>query len=203
MLAVLDVITRWLRIAVPILILAVLATPLAACEDSEPTTTHAATEYEDAIFEWLRVAGPSWSDLVRSMHWLNADFREAAHAALGTGEPGGDPLRAISEELSFDNALEAAYSVRGAIRDLPDVAPPPGYEQFDTEFTGAVSLMRDGLDMFVRSVEEDPTSWWGDGWFEGWSLLRDGHDAFLDAFCYLPRSSSLSHFCTARFEEAP
>jgi hypothetical protein len=189
----------------PVLILrlGVLAVPLAACEDSEPGTTQAVTEYEDAIYGWLRVAGPSWSDFVRSMHTVNADFREAVEALVETGEVGGDPFGAASEQLDFDPALEGAYSLRDVIRDLPDIAPPPGYEEFDMQFRGQVSVMTDGVNMFIKSVEEAPTSWWGDGWGEGWGLLGDGHDALLDAFCYLPRSSSLSHFCTARFEEAP
>jgi hypothetical protein len=204
MVTVLDVITRWLRIAVPILILAVLATPFAACQDSEPGTRQAVTEYEDAIYEWVRVASPGWSDFVQSMDSVMADFRIAAKEyASRTSEAEEGTMEAITEQLYFDYALADAYSLRDAMPELPDRIPPPGYEEFDVEVRDAVSLLRQGLNMFIKSVEEDPTAWFGDGWFEAWGLLGDGHDAFLDAFCYLPRSSSLSHFCTARFEEAP
>ena len=190
-----EAVTRCLRVSVVILVFAVLATPLVACEDSEPTTTQAVTEYEDAVYEWIRVAGPSWSDFVNATDRLRLGMRE------GTGESG---FEGATEELreDLDYALEQAYPLRDSMPELPDIAPPRGYEQFDVEFRDAVSLLRQGIDTFIKGLEGDRTMWF-DGWFDGWTLLWDGHDAFLDAFCYLPRSSSLSHFCTARLEEAP
>ena len=190
-----EAVTRCLRIAVPILMLAVLATALPACDDSEPGTTQAATQYEDAIYEWLRVAGPAWSDFVNATDGLRLRIREV------TRESG---FEGVAEQVreQLDYALEQAYPVRDSMPELPDIAPPRGYEQFDVEFRDAVSLLRQGIDTFIKGLEGDRTPW-VDGWLDGWMLLWDGHDAFLDAFCYLPRSSSLSHFCIARFEEAP
>jgi len=173
MLTVLDVITRWLRIAVPILILAVLATLVAACEDGEPAISPSVTDYELGVLDWYGgVYLPARSE-----------FRESVEDWLSAGEESPAAMRA--------GFLAKAYKLKGALSRAPAVEPPSGYERFDEELRGQMAMCGQGVDLLIGGIEADDEV----EWRAGWDLVSDECFATSELWCYLPASSKFSLLC--------
>jgi hypothetical protein len=178
--------TARLRVGAACVVVAAVASTLAACggddEVATPTAsptvarlptsvatqTPSAAEYERAIGDWYVLCITADVEVIRI-------FQETLPS---------DPGQA---NVFFGEVLAKVHELEDAMERLPPLQAPAGYTRFDTELRRVIGMKRDGAEMLIEAAEPiDPRKW-----STGVTLLEDGRRAELDVWCLLPKSSSL------------